>query len=99
MKDGLLHRLSKRPSGEEVAQFVLPKEFHEAVLKSLHDDLGHLGFERTTDLLRSRLFWPKMSKDAEHHVKNCGERPASHLVKEWLHYIRSRTLDQWIEYV
>lgn len=43
------------------------------MLKSLHDDLGHLGIERTTDLLRSRFFWPKMSKDAEQYVKNCGK--------------------------
>lgn len=73
MKEGLLHRVSKRPSGEEFTQLVLPKEFREAVLKSLHNDLGHLGLERTTDLLRSRFFWSKMAKDAEQHIKNCGE--------------------------
>lgn len=32
MKDGLLHRLSKRPSGEELTQLVLPSEFREVVL-------------------------------------------------------------------
>lgn len=30
------------------------------VLKATHDDLGHLGIERTPDLLRSRFFWGKM---------------------------------------
>lgn len=92
MKDGLLHRLSKRPSGEEFTQLVLPKEFRGAVLKSLHDDLGHLGIERTTDLLRGRFFWPKMSKDAKQHVKNCGEcitrkSPAQRMAP--LHQIKS----------
>lgn len=73
LKHGLLHRRSKRPTGEEFTQLVLPKEFRETVLRSLHDELGHLGIEKTTDLVRSRFFWPKMARDAEQHVKNCGE--------------------------
>ncbi|KAJ8348558.1 hypothetical protein SKAU_G00271470 [Synaphobranchus kaupii] len=73
MKDGLLHRLSKRPSGEEVTQLVLPREFREVVLKATHDDLGHLGVERTADLLRNRFFWPKLACDVEQYIKNCGE--------------------------
>lgn len=43
------------------------------MLKSLHNDSGHLGIERIIDLLRSRFFWPQMAKEAEQHVKNCGE--------------------------
>ncbi|KAJ8399614.1 hypothetical protein AAFF_G00410250 [Aldrovandia affinis] len=35
--------------------------------------MGHLGVERTTDLLRGRFYWPKMAWDAEKYVKNCGE--------------------------
>lgn len=73
LKDGLLHRLSKRPSGEELTQLVLPSVFKEMVLKATHDELGHLGIERTTDLLRSRFFWPKLASDVEQYVKNCGE--------------------------
>lgn len=73
MKDGLLHRLSKRSSGEAVAQLVLPKEFREMVLRSMHDDLGHLGVERTLDQVRSRFYWPRMALDVEQHIKNCGE--------------------------
>ncbi|KAJ7986493.1 hypothetical protein DPEC_G00340450 [Dallia pectoralis] len=64
---------SKRPSGEELTQLVLPSEFREVVLKATHDDLGHLGIERTTDLLRSRFFWPKLAFDVEQYIKNCGE--------------------------
>ena len=43
------------------------------VLRSMHDDLGHLGVERTIDQLRSRFFWPKMSLEVEQYIKNCGE--------------------------
>ena len=73
LKDGLLHRRSKKPSGEQVTQLVLPAEFRGAVLRSLHDDMGHLGVDRTTDLLRGRFYWPKMAWEAEKYVKNCGE--------------------------
>ncbi|KAJ8379189.1 hypothetical protein AAFF_G00223010 [Aldrovandia affinis] len=54
LKDGLLPRTSKKPSGEQVTQLVLPAEFQGAVLLSLHDDMGHLGVERTTDLQREK---------------------------------------------
>lgn len=73
MNDGLLYRISKRPSGEMVSQLVLPREFRKMVMQAMHDDLGHLGQERTIDLLRSRFFWPKMSVDVEEHIRNCGE--------------------------
>uniref|UniRef100_A0AAQ5X6I1 Gypsy retrotransposon integrase-like protein 1 n=2 Tax=Amphiprion ocellaris TaxID=80972 RepID=A0AAQ5X6I1_AMPOC len=73
MKDGLLHRLSKKQSGEEVAQLVLPEVFRSTVLKSMHDDFGHLGLERTLDLIRARVYWPKMAVDIEQYIKNCGE--------------------------
>lgn len=56
MKDGLLHGTSQKPSGEQVIQLVLPIEFREAVLLSLHDDMGHLGVERTIDLLQFRFY-------------------------------------------
>uniref|UniRef100_A0A3B3WSH8 Gypsy retrotransposon integrase-like protein 1 n=1 Tax=Poecilia mexicana TaxID=48701 RepID=A0A3B3WSH8_9TELE len=73
MKNGLLYRVSKTQSSHKAHQLVLPAQFRATVLKSLHDDLGHLGVERTTDLLRSRFFWPKMSTDVEQYIKNCGE--------------------------
>lgn len=73
LKDGLLHRSSKNLSGQSTYQMVLPAEFREAVLRSLHDDMGHLGVERTTDLVRSRFFWPKMAQTVEQYIKNCGQ--------------------------
>ncbi|XP_057684821.1 uncharacterized protein LOC130911119 [Corythoichthys intestinalis] len=73
LKDGLLYRLSKKPSGEEVSQLVLPKIFRKNVMQAMHDDLGHLGQEKTVDLLRSRFFWPKMASEVEEYIRNCGE--------------------------
>lgn len=71
MRDGLLYRASKKDA-EEALQLVLPAEFREVVLHSLHDDMGHLGVERVTQLLRARFYWPKMAHDTEEYVRNCG---------------------------
>ncbi|KAI5615219.1 hypothetical protein C0J50_8776 [Silurus asotus] len=73
MKDGLLHRFSKRSLGDEVCQLLLPRKFREIVMRAMHDDLGHFEQERTIELLRSRFFWPKMSVDVEEYINNCGK--------------------------
>lgn len=73
IKDGLLYRYSKRPSGVVVGQLVLPRQFWEIVMRAMHDDLGHLGQERTVDPIRSRFFWPRMLLDVVEYIRNCGE--------------------------
>ena len=39
-------------------------------LKVCHDDLGHLGIERTLDLLRDQFYWPGMT-DVTRHIQHC----------------------------
>lgn len=34
--------------------------------------MGHMGLERTPDLVRSRFYWPKMAADMENKIKICG---------------------------
>lgn len=70
LKDSILYR--KRQVGEETrCQIVLPAKFRDMVLRSLHDDMGHMGFDRTLDLIRSRFFWPRMAADVEKKIKSC----------------------------
>lgn len=71
MKEGLLHRGSKMASAE-VMQLVLPSKYIPTILKSMHDSMGHLGIDRTTDLVRNRFYWPKMLRDTEIYIQNCG---------------------------
>lgn len=69
--DGVLFR--KRRDNDALSyQLVLPEELRPVVLKSLHDDMGHLGIERTLDLVRARFYWPKMAVDVERKIKTCG---------------------------
>lgn len=71
-KDGALYRrIMPQDGGKEIYQLVLPEVLREDVLTSLHDDHGHQGIERTTDLVRRRCYWPGMSQDVERWCKNC----------------------------
>lgn len=53
-------------------QLVLPPELREVVLTNLHDQMGHMGADRTLDPVSARFFWPKMALDVEKKVKTCG---------------------------
>lgn len=68
--DGILYRI-RHEGGNKHYQLVLPEDLRETVLTSLHDDMGHLGIERTLDLARARFYWPKMASDVENKVKTC----------------------------
>ena len=40
-------------------------------LEAWHDDIGHLGKERTLSLLVDQFYWPNMVKDVEEYVTIC----------------------------
>lgn len=70
LRNGVLYR-RRQESGAYQYQLALPTALRDMVLKSLHDDMGHLGIDRTLDLVRSRFFWPKMSQAVEGKIKTC----------------------------
>lgn len=72
IRNQLLYRVSQSPCGKERVQLVLPAKYHQTVLHSLHDDSGHLGVDRTTELIRDRFYWPRMALDIEQYIKTCG---------------------------
>ena len=69
---GLLYRkIFDGQQQENKFQFVLPKSCWKQTLEACHDNMGHLGIERTTSLLRDRFYWPSIVEDIEHHIKSC----------------------------
>ena len=70
LKDNVLYRVRKMETGEQ-EQLVLPYRLRGKALHGLHDDVGHLGIERTLDLARSRFYWPGMAKDIKVHISRC----------------------------
>ncbi|KAK7918699.1 hypothetical protein WMY93_009983 [Mugilogobius chulae] len=61
--NGLVYR--KTATG---SQLLLPKVFHPLVYRELHEEMGHLGVERTLALIRERFYWPHMQRDVDHYV-------------------------------
>ncbi|MCG8625912.1 MAG: DDE-type integrase/transposase/recombinase, partial [Proteobacteria bacterium] len=70
LKKGVLHRLYI-DQDIEYHQLVLPQKYHSKVLRSVHDEMGHQGFERTLELLRERVYWPSMTADTSSWVTRC----------------------------
>nr|XP_055059066.1 uncharacterized protein LOC129442817 [Misgurnus anguillicaudatus]XP_055059067.1 uncharacterized protein LOC129442817 [Misgurnus anguillicaudatus] len=68
--DGVLYR-KRTDRGNQFHQLVLPQKFREIALEALHDSVGHMGGERTLDLVRTRFYWPRMFLDVEHKVNTC----------------------------
>ena len=49
-------------------QIVLPRKFHQLVYKELHEEMGHLGAEKMTNLARQCFYWPRMQSDIEFYI-------------------------------
>lgn len=62
-KDGILRRRTFRRE-----QLVVPESYQPLIFKKLHQDMGHLGVERTLYLIGKRFYWPQMHQDVEHFV-------------------------------
>ena len=70
--DEVLYRSRTDPdTGEQSHQLVLPTSEREQALSGLHDDVGHLGRERTLQLVRARYYWPRMAEDVRTKVQTC----------------------------
>ena len=69
---GLLYRkLFDGQLQENKFQFILPKPYWKQSMEACHDNMGHLGIERTTSLLKDRFYWPSVLEDVELHIRSC----------------------------
>ena len=66
IENGILYRVKT-----EGLQLVLPSSKREEALNGLHNDVGHMGRDRTLDLVRARFFWPGMASDVKLKIMNC----------------------------
>jgi transposase InsO family protein len=56
-------------SGEQ--RLVLPDDWKDRAFQLVHDNMGHMGRERTLSLLSDRFYWPKMSLFVSQKIKQC----------------------------
>lgn len=64
--------LCKKQSGSRRC-FCIPKGLAEMVIKYFHDSVvsGHLGFSKTLNRVREKMFWPGMYTDVKRYVASC----------------------------
>ena len=73
MRNGILYHKNDAKESEcpnqNTMQLVLPTALRLQALKGCHD-LGHLGIERTLDLLRDKFYWPGMTENMTRHIRH-----------------------------
>ena len=62
---------SRVVDGEVTFPMVLPESFRKRAMIGCHDEVGHMGGERTLSLLRERFFWPCMTDEVEKYLAQC----------------------------
>ncbi|GBN30407.1 Retrovirus-related Pol polyprotein from transposon 297 [Araneus ventricosus] len=72
IKDGVLTH-TEYIRGEKVKQLVLPKCKRDEVLKVAHEIplTGHLGEQKTKQLIKYSFFWPEIKKDVKEFCQTC----------------------------
>ena len=61
--DNILYRKIR---GKEEKQVVLPSRLKPFVYNELDVNMGHLGYERTLEVIRERFYWSQMNDEVKH---------------------------------
>ena len=61
--------LKRQKHRGETKQLFLPERYWTVVVRSLHKKCGHLRVERTSELLKDIVDWPRMTAEVEQHIK------------------------------
>ena len=73
MISGILHRtIQLKHQVQPVNQLILPAHYRKRMVLACHDELGHLGMDRTLLILQDRVYWPGMARDVREHIRTCG---------------------------
>lgn len=92
MQQGVMYRFTSPPGKSCCSQLVLPEKYRNTVMKSLHDDSGHLGLDKTYGLIRDRFYWPRMKSEVEGYCKACVRCIKR---KTLLHFLICKVMDPW----
>ena len=67
--DGVLYYISEEPVVG--LKLVIPKHLRALVLRECHDELGHMGMDKTYDRVRQKYHWKGIYRDVVQHVTKC----------------------------
>uniref|UniRef100_H3AIW1 Gypsy retrotransposon integrase-like protein 1 n=1 Tax=Latimeria chalumnae TaxID=7897 RepID=H3AIW1_LATCH len=60
MEDVILYNTIRNSEGEVVKQMVLPDCLQKEAFLLLHTDMGHMGVDRTVELIQAQFYWANM---------------------------------------
>jgi len=66
LRNGLVYRKS-----DARLLFYVPANMRDQVIRSCHDDMGHVGINRTIELIKRVYWFPKMNDYVKSHIENC----------------------------
>ncbi|XP_043076463.1 uncharacterized protein LOC122325488 [Puntigrus tetrazona] len=97
-RDGLMYRMVDDVFYGECQQLLLPECLVETVLRSVHDQMGHQGIERTLALLKQRCYWVGMYNAVDKWVKECqrcvlAKMPQPKIQAPWTPFLASHPLE------
>ena len=69
--DGLLYYLSQPDSEDPMLRLYIPQEMESIVIKQYHDQLGHMGLDKTYDSIRLKYFFPNMYRKNNTFIEKC----------------------------
>ena len=68
VKDNLLYFVSS--TGDKL-KLVVPQSLKSVILKQSHDEMAHIGCEKTHSIIKSNYHWRGLFRDVVHYVTNC----------------------------
>ena len=71
LEDHILYIKSQDHTGETFLRLVIPSHMQDQVLFMSHDELGHLGRDKTLSVAQERYFWIGLTKSVEDKIKSC----------------------------
>lgn len=67
--NGILYYIAEEPVAG--LKLVIPQHLRSLVLKECHDNLGHMGLDKTYDRIRQKYHWRGIYKDIVRYVADC----------------------------
>ena len=65
-RNGLVYR----KKGDTIL-FWVPKAMYSSVIKTYHDNVGHVGVDKTRDLISPTYWFPKIRNEIKRYISNC----------------------------
>ena len=66
----ILYYLSN-PDTEPTLRLYVPDHLQERVILQYHDHIGHMGIDRTYDVIREKYFWPNLYQQLYSYISKC----------------------------